>query len=354
MAAFFARWHADRAGGVLMQPGQLHPRCGLCALQTQCAPAGHPRPEFPDCWQPLRPTRLDHARELLDWLTERHAVSDPRFGALCDVLLACFATDRLRFSEILEPSCSRDAAGWHSLRFSYGFPGFREDPDAVAGAVLALAEPFAAGWRPWLRQALAAARHRAVEHPIVGLAYDGPGRWRWKLYLQFAPGAGRAAREIVARLTGARDLGARLGAGALHLVGFDLGADGLTQVKFYVLHERLLLAEASSRLGAVALLDDLRAAGRESLLNVLAIHRLRRADDAALDRVGEIDFALAENDLDFPTVAACPCLAALRVAESPLVDIAQRWPIAVRRVSTPVGPAAKFNAYYVLTAMEGS
>lgn len=329
-----------------------HPRCGLCAEQASCASNERVRPEFPDCRQPLRPTRRDHPQQLLEWLAGYHAIRDPRLAAVLDVLFERFAGDRLRFSEILEPSCSWDSAGWHLLRFSYGFPAFAEEPEAVAGTVRALAAPFAASWAPWLRRALVLARGRAVEHPIVGLAYDPPGRWRWKLYLQFVPAEALAALELVQTLTGARDLSSRLGSPNLHMVGFDFGEAGLARVKLYVQHDRVNIGSTGAgSIGPVALFDDLVAGGHDHLRNVLAIHKMSRSDDPELGRVREIDFALAENDLDVQALSACPSVGVLDLVHSPLQAVAQRWPLTVRRVSAPLGPLTKFNLYYVLTAM---
>ncbi|EYF01759.1 Hypothetical protein CAP_7825 [Chondromyces apiculatus DSM 436] len=289
-------------------------------------------------------------------------------------VLARFEEDRGRFGDVLEPSLSweKGRASWR--RLSYGLPGFRGragggGAEEGADALRMLCGPFGGAVAAQVERVVRAARHPAVVQPIFGLADDGPGALRIKLYLQLHDGAGDAAVALTERLLGAR-LAGRLPVGAaLHLVGLDLGAHGdLTGAKLYLRHARVPLREVAARIGPVPLLEALGealgealstkprttaqagasgGAGGAVLREVLAIHRLEGPDDAGVERPVEIDVAVGDTGLGWPALRALLPVAA-RGEGSALARLEAAVPLVPRRLSTPVGRDDKVNLYYVL------
>ena len=168
--------------------------------------------------------------------------------------------------------------------------------------------------------------------PLVGIAYDGADAWRLKIYLQFHDDAGDAAWRIARRLVGRADLHRLFAGQRLHLLGIDLGPHGIAGAKLYVRHPEVAIRDVSHLAGPVTLLDDLAAAGRTHLRNLLVIHRLRRPDDPALATPAEVDFALGENELLWDDLETTAALRALRGPSAPVTELAAEFGIAVRRV----------------------
>jgi hypothetical protein len=301
---------------------------------------------------PFRDVDLTRARALLEHLGTVAGGRTPSVQAMEQVLLARFASDRRRWSDVLEPSFSYDASGTHLYRFSYAFPGFRADPQGVAATMRALAAPFGERVLDAAGTVLRAARSTAVEQPLFGFAHDGAGRTRVKFYLQFRPEASSAALDLAERMLGL-PLRAHLDpAGALHLLGLDLSADGLlVGAKLYLLHPRLRTADCDRVLGPVPLVDALAAQGVRELRQVLAIHRLD-GPASPPSRPVEIDFALAENDLSWRTLRLLPPIADALAASPALHTLETSFRLAIRRLSASVGSASKLNVYYVLTERE--
>src|SRR5205823_2645263 len=84
-------------------------------------------------------------------------------------------------------------------------PGFREAPADVARSLLGLARPFGDHVVNAFRDALRASSDGCVAQPIFGVACDGDGRRRVKLYLQFRDDAGDAPALLAARLLASPD-----------------------------------------------------------------------------------------------------------------------------------------------------
>jgi len=324
----------------------LGPYCALCAEQDRCEAAGTVLPDYPECRVFLRDTPPDRIRALFDHLLAVQGRGDDRLEALVGRLLARFAVDTSRFSEILEPSVSYAGGAWHAMRFSYAFPAFREEPRGTVREILGLCEPFGAKLRSFVRALLGPIEDPCVNKPLFGIAYDGAERWRIKLYVEFTGDAGARAIGLAARMLSGAVLAAR---GDLHLLGIDLGPKGITAAKLYFRRPEVRTASFHETVGPVDLVRDLARRGVDRLNNVLVIHRLARADDPGANIPAEVDFALAENGLRWQDVRDAPALGqALRAPGSPLEALQKAFRLGFRRISIPVGRADKLNAYYVL------
>jgi hypothetical protein len=292
-------------------------------------------------------------RELFGWLARRAGGGGPTAAALEQAVFARFARDHVRRFNVLEPSLSCDATGVRLYRFSYSLPDVAADPAGTAETLLALGRPFGPAVEDACRRVLRAARDRAVEQVIFGYADDGGGRSRVKLYLQFRAGAREAGLSLAGRLLARALEPALADAGALHLVGLDLGAHGLAGAKLYFLQDRVSPAWLAARAGRAPLVEALAEAGVAELRDVLTIHRLEGPDDDGR-RPAEIDLSLADNDLLWSEVRALPPIGEL-LARHPVVgELESTFDLCVRRVSASLGDAGKLNVYYVLMEAAGA
>jgi len=274
-------------------------------------------------------------------------VSDDRLDGVVRVLLDTFAEDRMRYSEIFEPSFSVDADGLHLYRFSYAFPGFRADPSAVLETIIAMCSPFGDKIAGYARQLLATAEDPCVEQVLFGLAYDGRQNWRVKLYVQFGEREDDRSLSLAGKLVGLQKPEDRFVGKSLHLLGIDLGAGGIRQVKFYFLNP-----DIPSWVGEVGLISYLGSTGTSQLDDLLTIHRMRRIDDSGLDIAVEVDFPLITNELHFKDLVCYPELGALISQNAPVGELESKFDPAYRRISFPIGVMDKVNVYYVLTGMD--
>lgn len=312
------------------------PLCALCGRQPRCLDRGFPEADYPSCQEPLRNVRLDRTRELLARCAPSRGF-DLAERELLARLLPRYATDRGRYSDILEPSISLGPSGLETFRFSYAFPGWRRDPPSVAGALLGLCEPFGAAVVEAARRALRAARHPAVEQVIFGYAGSEDVR-RVKLYLQFLPSRDDAARVVTA-LTGLRVASPS----GLHLLGLDMSDRGLSAVKVYF--ARTDLDRYAAALGGVDVGGPLRCA--------LFITR-GHGPGAVLAAPSEVDFSLAENDMTFDDLCASPAMEPYGLARGWVEGLARDFYVGVRRVSLGLPPTRKINVYYTLTEVDGA
>lgn len=329
------------------------PKCPTCGNQSRCRVRRPVRDVYPRCHRPLLGTSLPRVADLLAWWSRfHHCDGDSRLDHLKWALLTRLATDRLHFSEIFEPSCSRDSSGWHFWRFSYAFPGFRCDPAAAIHDALEMCRPFGDELRSQTRTLLSPALEAAVCAPLVGLAYDTPTSWRVKLYLQFYDDAGSEALRIASRLTGRTDLHRVFGNRHLHLIGIDLGPRGIMAAKLYFMYAQIPSRQVSRVAGPVELIDYLAGAGLEHVNNLLVTHRMHRFDDPDLEHPTEVDFALQDNDLCWEDLAGSQTLRTAFGSETPLAMLESSFPVAVRRVSVSVGRPDKLTLYYAPTEIE--
>jgi len=283
---------------------------------------------------PPSPTRIERARALREALFPREHGSEPE-RALCDAVLARFAKDRLHFSDILEFSLSEDEQGLDLSRFSYAFPGFVRSREDVTRVVLAWAEGFGPALSRAAKGFLRAAKHPSVEQILVGYARGAGGRApRSKLYLQFRDDAGRAPLELSHAILGSRRA-TRSDHLPLHLLGLDIGAEGLAGAKLYFRH-----------LGAPPAVSGFSG----PVHNALWIHRLRGPDDPSFETPTEIDFALAQNA--FEVLVTSPALAPHEKARSAWEHLGASFRLRARRASLGLGDARKLNLYYVLDEPE--
>jgi hypothetical protein len=275
-------------------------------------------------------TRVQRARALRDELWS--ALDDPQGQSLTNKVLARFERDALAYSDILEWSLSEDLRGVEVARFSYAFPGYPNAPDEVARSVLSWTRTQSPAAERAARSLMRAARHPAVEQVLLGYAHGGGARRRIKLYLQFRGAAGNAALELARALLGTQRTTSS-DALPLHLLGLDVGQDGLSGAKLYfVEQQRGPRFEAWSR----------------ALANTLRIHRLQGPDDACFQEPTEIDFSLPDNDLSFEELAASPVMASFARSLERFGALATRFGLRARRVSLALSGPAKLNLYYVL------
>lgn len=309
------------------------PLCAACALQDECVARGAPFDDYPECRRPLRSTSLARQAALLSWCDRGQGGPDERLAAVDARILDRFASDRNRYSEIFEPSVSRDGAGWHLRRYSYAFPGYRDDPAGVRDAVASLASPFGENFESWFAGTLARAADRAVDEVLFGVAWESASEWRLKLYLQFADGDRNAALGAAARVLSFPALRERFAGERLHLLGLDVGPAGLGAVKLYL----------EGEVSAIPWLE-----GLGPIRKALRIFRLAPGRRLPDDPV-EVDFPLAENGLLFDDVARLAPVRAVVDGADPLSALGREFRIAVRRVSVSVPSPGKFTAYFVLT-----
>jgi hypothetical protein len=327
--------------------------------------------------------RLDRVQALFEAWRELDGVTAPEARAQERALLSAFARDRERFSDIFEASFSIAAAGAdlaasgglegradlaaraepaplveHAYRFSYAFPGFRAEiaqagaqPAAhAASAALAIMGPFGATVTAATRRLLRAATDPAVEQPLVGIAWDRGGAPRHKVYLQFRDGAFGAA-ALAERVLGIDGLAKRVEGARLHMLGVDLGRDGLTGAKLYVLHPSAGPGDGAFGAALAAALGPI--GGGRAIRNALAIHRITQ-DSAAgtLPPPSDADLGLAENDLVWDDVARAPNLADLLGRSRVAAALLSRFSIGARRLSIGLGAAPRLTVYYGLREVE--
>ena len=327
------------------------PWCHLCSERERCERSGHCRTEYPHCRSSLTGTDLEATKDHFTWLTDRQGGGSPAVERVVDLVVKQLGRDRSRFSETLEPSMSWSPKGWQLFRFSYAFPSFRSEMDEVARTVEDMCAPFGDGPVAIARRVLRVARDRCVEQPIFGLAFDDPDAWRLKLYLQFHDGARDRPLRLVQKLTQSPDLRPLFPRRSLHLVGLDVSPRGMSAVKLYFLDPSVSITEPKSPLASVELLQHLAATGVERLVNLLTIHRMAGPGDPNLAQPVEIDFALAENELQYTDLEGSVTFQRAEAEEAPLSQLSERFGIAPRRVSVPFGEPNKLNVYYVLTKL---
>ena len=235
------------------------------------------------------------------------------------------------FFDALEPSLSGAGERVDTYRFSYGFPAFRRDRPAVIAAVHAIARTCGKAAALAARRAMLAAERDCVEQPIVGYAHDGPRQRRFKLYLMFRRGEDAAARALVREVVGGSHEPRQ--SGELHMLGLDVGDQGVTGAKLYFEHPTL---ELSSDYTSPPLV----------LRRPLAIHAMRASDDEAHDPVA-LDFSVRDGGHSWSD------LEARLAAEQPgtirtFRELDARFRLQVRRLSFFRGEPRKVNLYYVL------
>ncbi len=327
--------------------------CDSCGERPGCAARGRLRPSYPACHTRLG---VDLARvgELIDAWGAASAPGEPALLRLRDRLLEVYAADRAKRSDVFEPSISWDGRAARLWRFSYGFPAFSRQPDAVTTRLLSLAAPFGEPTRSRVEALLGTAHEPCVRLPIFGVARDGGASHRVKLYLLFHDDAGDAALRLAERLIPTRAPRLASAGRPLHMVGIDLGPDGFVGAKLYFVEPTIDTSSPPPDLPPTRFLDELASAGIETLRNVLVIHRLRAPDDADAATPRELDFELEESDLDWRDVVALPSIAPHVAPGSAFARLDAEFSLAVRRLSVSTGSSNKTNAYYLLREVEGS
>lgn len=254
---------------------------------------------------------------------------------LLDVLFARFAQDRRRFSDILEWSLSGDEHHVQAARFSYAFPAYIHEREAATRTVLECFSEFGPTPLRAAKSVLRAAISPHVEQILIGYARSSePDSWRAKLYLQFRDGAGPAALQLARAVVGTRratqsdDL-------PLHLLGLDIGSEGLSGAKFYFVQQKEIPANLDW-------IGQPRAA--------LRIHRLTHPEDPAFETPSEIDFAV--DGALWQTLTSAPVRAHYEKTCAHFEELGRSFKLRVRRVSVALGNGRKINVYYALDEVE--
>lgn len=269
------------------------------------------------------PTRSARARQLLECLFASTTASERQ---LVDAVLTRFDADRLRFSDILECSLSADETGVDLARFSYAFPDLRSARDAVERSVLAWTAALGPAPAAAARRVLRAARSPLVAQLLIGHAHAPTPRT--KLYLQFDDRAGPAALTLARALIGC-DRPGESDDLPLHLLGLDIGPDGLAGAKLY------FVAPIRTYPGLSVPLHQ-----------PLWIHRLNHPDDPGFTRASELDFACPPAT--WSALATAPTLASHSAARDAFSTLSAAFLLRPRRLSLALGEARKLNLYYVL------
>jgi hypothetical protein len=160
---------------------------------------------------------------------------------------------------------------------------------------------------------------------------------RVKLYLQFKDGAGSAPLALARAVTGVRRPLASESL-PLHLLGLDVGDEGLAGAKFYFLARALAPGETSTWAPR----------WHRPLANALLIHRAQGPDDPGAARPSDLDFAPDESGFGWSELAASTALAPYGALLSSLADLSREFRLRVRRVSLARPPAHRLNVYYAL------
>jgi hypothetical protein len=318
------------------------PGCPTCGAQLRCEARGSSEPNYPRCRVPLRGTSLERVSSLFRYFRAFHQFEDPALHQLEQEILKLFGHDDFAWSDSLELSISADAAGWHLFRFSYALPWYAKDRDGAEEAMVACAAPFGAVIAEATRARMLAGRSPCVELPIAGVAYEGPGRWRQKIYLQFKDDMSDEALRVAEAVTGFEGLARRYQGQPLHLLGVDTRADGsVSEAKLYFMHRRYPTNESP-----IPFVRGLRHLGVTELKKLLLINRVR-ADDFPAEP-SELDFSLLDNDLLWEDLAPLPQIMRHLTHDNPWEQLRRSFRTGVRRISVPLRDENKLNVYYVL------
>lgn len=278
-----------------------------------------------------RATRMDRLDELIGatW------GPSPAERKLLEAVKRRFEKDRLRFSDILEWSLATSTGGVDLARFSYGFPSWRTETAAVEATLLEWARAMGPGVVTATSGFLRAARAPFVEQVLMGYARGaGDASPRTKLYLQFARNAGAQALSLARRITGHTSATSDDGL-PLHLLGLDVGQDGLAGYKLYFERKQV---DPTTLLPWPEGLTQ--ATG-----DVLLIHRGTSPNDEAACDPSAVDFALA------PDATVGERFASMRSAAPGLesfASLSRAFRLRARRVSFSLGEEPTMNLYYVL------
>ena len=283
--------------------------------------------------------RLARARRLLDAWVEGQSQPDTATVTLHRAVIDRYALDVRARHNVLEPSLSVGPEGADRHRFSYGFPTYRSERSLVEDTVLRFVEPFGRAVEEACRPFLRAALSPCVQIPIFGFTGGRSGAPRVKLYLLFQPGRDAEARALARALLRAGHPFDGV-AGALHMVGVDLGPQGIVRAKLYFEHASLTFTEAARALRLPQLLPE-----GTILRRALYVHEVKGPDDDGWRAPAGVDFSLgAAGAVEWEALspaleASWPGLAGA------VTEIDERFGVRVTRVSLF---RERANAYYVL------
>jgi hypothetical protein len=276
---------------------------------------------------------LARVRELVQTWGTPDAVE----GRLLDAVLNRLERDQAGWSDIFEPSLSWDEKGLHRFRFSFAFPMWRESVDDVSRSMLQFSEPFGPATVEVCERALKAARHGVADQVLFGYARSAGSAPRVKFYIQFAPRHGNVPLLLARKVLGL-SVASQSDALPLHMLGLDVGTNGLVGAKLYFLRREMPPQETATWLNG----------WQQPLRDVLLIHRVGGRSDLRQVTPTDVDFAPRDSGLTWPEIVASP---AVRRYEEPVAAIealGTEFPIRVRYVSFARPPELRFNIYYAL------
>lgn len=336
---------------IMLSPaaGLLPPLCDVCRRSLHCAAAGRTEPDFPRCHRTFQQVPTERVRALMNsWFDATE--TPPEADAAMRHVLSRFAGDRYHSSDMFEPSISIDDSGVHFARFSYSLAELRASPDAAARWAHEFGLCFGPVVGDIFHKLLKRVRHPCVEQILVGAAFDAPGQWRAKLYVQFKDGAGVDALQLTEALTAIPDLTKRSPPHPLHLLGIDIGETGIRGVKLYY-----MLAHVGRHAAiwgqASALFDQIFANGAKELTNVLSIHQVTSLDDD-LRHPSDVDLHLGENGLRWSDLSKYSVFDDIADGLRQYEHLKQAFDLTVRRMSVSVASRKKLNLYFALARRE--
>ncbi len=324
------------------------PKCPLCSRWASCKSLGNTDPSYPDCARPLLATSVKRTGQLLDALFGHDKLS-PLFKK---TLLKWFGRHHETYSEVFEPSMSMDSHGLHLSRFSYAFPGFRDEAEMVLRELKSLAHELGKGPEDAVHRLEKALCDPVVTQPIIGLAWDSVRSWRFKLYLQFAPKQSANPLKMAQAILGDTRLMNIFQGKSLRLLGMDLGPDGMIGAKLYFHYPYGELIEPGRwSVNKDHLLSWMAGKGLGPPKDALIIHRLTEPGDTTLQAPAELDFSLPETGVLLDVLQGQADVKDL-FAFPEVRRIWRDFSLAARRISVSLKGRHKLNLYYVLTEME--
>lgn len=328
----------------------LPPLCDVCRRSLTCRAANRIEPDFPHCNRTFRNLSTQRVRNFVDFWFDGQQ-TPPQAEAMLQHLLPRFAVDRQHTSDIFEVSMSIEHESINFARFSYALRDFQAAPEATAQWALTFGRCFGPFVGDVFQQLLKRVRHPCVEQILVGAAFDAPGQWRAKLYVQFKHDAGAEALKLAGVLTGIPALAKRAPPHALHLLGIDITEKGISGAKLYFMIPRVGL-EAPLWGESRSLFKRVLPKPGQAFENVLSIYRVDSPDGDGLRHPTDVDLHLGENHLRWSDFAKFPEFDGMANEIAIYENAKQTFDITERRLSVSVTSQPRLSLYYVLASRE--
>jgi hypothetical protein len=298
------------------------------------------------CFQIILQPTVETIRALIQWWKQNESSIHDGSLEVVERLLARYESDRHVFSGVFDPSVSHDSDGWHFFRFSYAFPWFHLDMNAIVDFIVSLWEPLGEDLCYLFKDLLRYASKPCVDQLLVGLSDEGDGKWRAKLYYQFTKNAGGTAWDLAVAISGnqyAREIDPMDG---LHCLGLDLGRGGIRTSKWYIRRNAAALARLDSDYGSNTGIAELSQRARITHLDHLIIYKESSQHDHNIVQKRRIDFNILENNFTFDDLLHLKPMAPFREPQGRFRDMLDPFSIVPRIVSISLDDNNDINLYY--------